>query len=852
MPHGTPQSGFSLQSLQPVDTPTMSSVPPSHAQTTTAQSVATRGDLVRLGQSGRPWEFLGPASQALAQAPQDHGIRFLAAANLARLGLKTLAAEQIAALPDVLHDHGDVRGLIAALSALPDDKVHDAIRLATARANLEACSARRWLTQHWDGWASALAEVNYYKSLDGNVVRRPVAAIPGELRACSGLFDHRTLAKNAATQLATSAQGHVEPVLIEGVDPPWVAREAWAATAKDMAGYRPWMLLLAADPNELLDGISLLDLREMLSDTRVELIAGSRASLDLEELLLKRADYALPKSILTIPTCRTRISPPLGSVLERVLVSQGASCDTLAVQVRAHYDGCDSKWWAARFEDAARGGRPLRVLIPTTRYSTFVKHAAEDLGSALTRLGCETKTMIEPDATSRFASVAYHREMAEFRPDLVVLINYPRSSLGDAIPAGVPVVCWLQDGMPHLFDASLGATQTGLDFLCGHLFPELFSKFGFDRSRAFAVPIVADAHKFHDGAPAADLVDKLACEVALVSHHSETPRAMHERLRREAASVPALVRAIDALWDDAQRVTASSASVPPHAALSQAVSSRLRDAFGQEPDAALHTRVLRQYALPVSDRLLRHETLAWAAEICARRGWRMHLYGRGWEKHPTLAGWARGELAHDESLRAAYRSASAHLHISMTTLAHQRVAECALAGGLMLCRLQRDALAGPKAAVEHVLLTREPDAVNEMGWLGYTVADHAETMAFASLRGRLGFPLTEPHLWIRPERAASLRAQAGTVSRAIDAGYLLGDLAELTFTTAEGLEACLLRSVSNHAWRTGASAMVRERVKREMTTDVLADRMVRFVTERLGGDRAMKRSGHSPCASEAA
>ena len=56
----------------------------------------------------------------------------------------------------------------------------------------------------------------------------------------------------------------------------------------------------------------------------------------------------------------------------------------------------------------------------------------------------------------------YLRAFAEFEPDLVVLINYTREQMKGSIPEGVPFVTWVQDAMPHLFDARLGAAQEAI------------------------------------------------------------------------------------------------------------------------------------------------------------------------------------------------------------------------------------------------------------------------------------------------------------------------------------------------------------------------------------------------------
>ena len=65
---------------------------------TGASGSVTRGQILALGQADRPWEFVGLAHRALAAHPSDAGVRFLLAANYAKLELRTAASEQIALL----------------------------------------------------------------------------------------------------------------------------------------------------------------------------------------------------------------------------------------------------------------------------------------------------------------------------------------------------------------------------------------------------------------------------------------------------------------------------------------------------------------------------------------------------------------------------------------------------------------------------------------------------------------------------------------------------------------------------------------------------------------------------------
>jgi hypothetical protein len=305
---------------------------------------------------------------------------------------------------------------------------------------------------------------------------------------------------------------------------------------------------------------------------------------------------------------------------------------------------------------------------------------------------------------------------------------------------------------------------------------------------------------------------------------------MHARLVREVAHAPSVAQTFERLYPDVEQAVFNASAAPATLHIQQAVEVRLREVLGHEPDQRTTTLVTRQYALPLADRMLRHQTLLWAAAIARRRGWRLAIHGRGWEKHPTLAEFARPELSHGEELRACYQAAAAHLHVAASTLTHQRVIECFLSGGLCLCRLHRDAISSARLNTQLALLARQPDVVDEAGaQIGYTIADHPEAMTLASTLAAAGYPYDGPVLWIPQARALSHGRFRGVLAPDQDPTFLLRDLSETTFSSQPQLESLLIRAVENPAWRSAVSEMVASRARAYLTHDALASRMIELV-----------------------
>jgi hypothetical protein len=275
-------------------------------------------------------------------------------------------------------------------------------------------------------------------------------------------------------------------------------------------------------------------------------------------------------------------------------------------------------------------------------------------------------------------------------------------------------------------------------------------------------------------------------------------------------------------------------SLAPAANVANIVAVTGRQTLGGQPDPRLLTMIQRTYAMPLVDRMLRHETVEWAAAIASRRGWRLSLYGRGWDLHPRLGQFARGEVAHGEMLREVYVGAAAHLHVSATALVHQRVLECFLSGGLCLTRVHRDGLSGPRTTMNQALLARGPDAENVERGLGYRVADHPEAMVFVSLVQRLGLGdaagVWDGRVWIPRAKADGLRRMGELIAQDHDANWLLGDLATLSFGTSAQLEERLQWAVEGGTERERWIDAVRRRIENHLTHDAMVARLVGALT----------------------
>ncbi|MCC6322139.1 MAG: hypothetical protein IT438_11970 [Phycisphaerales bacterium] len=825
-----------------------------------ARSVS-RGEVVALGQTGPPWTYIPVALQALRARPEDHELRFLLAAAFARLLLVTPAQHHLALLPDPVRTDPGVRALTTAVAQLPTDRITLAELEATCAANVAALSRSGGpsLVPRTAEWREQAARWQWLRAKDGNIVRRrvPDGGLDEQwigLVDVKGQVDALTLPHSTTSSAATG--GNTPPYILEGIDPPWLVSRVLRETPVAADGYQARVTIVQEDVLELLDGLAQVDLADVLGDPRVRVIVGPGAGQNLRDDLLSRLDRQLTGPGLSMSTVRTKAQPGVEACLQTALRAQAEEQRRLLARVQATYAGRDAAWWRDRLGNSLAHRSPLNILIPTCRFSTYIKHAAADLAAAFEGMGHRARVLIEPDDHAHLSDVGYLRTIAGFEPDLVVMINYARANINGlpkptgtaqppAIHPNIPYVMWLQDAMPHQLDARVGASMGPLDFIAGNLREECFQRFGYPRSRSLDATIVASGRKFHDRAPSPALRDRHTCDLAYVSHHSETPRAMHERKRREAASNPLLVDLIDRILPGIKPIADDPLREPISTRLRALIAASLRDRGGDHGNESLIAQLMHMYAMPMADRILRHRTLEWAAEICSRRNWRLHLYGRGWENHPMLASHARGELAHDEDLRASYHCAAAHLQVSAHTVIHQRIIECALSGGLPIMRAQNDDLsslefsAALHAAAAAQAESRGCDACDPFTlirgrWrrLGYSIAATQPARRVAALHRALGLP-EQLYLWLNSVHADKLAVGAALESLDIrperSLFSLFDDPAPSMFASRDQLERRLDLAINDRAWRTARARELRDRVRTSMTTEAFAERLLRLV-----------------------
>jgi len=629
------------------------------------------------------------------------------------------------------------------------------------------------------------------------------------------------------------------PLLLVGMDPPAALAKAADECVPRSSGFVPRLLVVEPNAHAALAALADLALRrgadavlDLLHAGNTHWMLGPGAHDRLAAYFAHHPHDHLPTGLHAAP------GPGPMAAAKRAAAIVADAADAQQRELRALLERLQQLQHTAHTAARLRDGSALRLLIITTRFSTYMRHAARDLAGALREAGHDATVLVEPDASTRMTRLSYAAAIADTPPDAIVLINYLRAQLGPIVPPSLPVVTWVQDAMPHLLAPGQGLRAQRNDFVAGLYYPELRTRLGFAPQRTLRHANPVSPTTFHDAPADRQQYAHLACDIAMATRHSQTPERFARDMAEGFGRGTPMARAADTIADGVGPLVdrAAERGVLITERLDTLTSDALRDALGATPSPEQLAVLRASLTLPLADLIYRQQAAAWAAAVAQRHGLRFHLYGPGWEDHPTLAPWARPELSHGEELRAAYNLAGVTIHASARVIAHQRLAEVAFSGGLPLVRRTTEDLDRSRSYLLHELLQdATPDACPlATRTAGFTIADHPKAMALAARYGRLGERLGVDGV-LAPS-PAELEGIASTepdmlLTTKDDPNALLVDLAQTTFATEEELEQRVLAAMDRGV-RRGLSRAIAARCRRKFGMDHFARALVALITGR--------------------
>ncbi len=788
-----------------------------------------------------PWQVT-PAIVAKLGDPTVMGMyrnemHVASAISLGRLGLRTAALE---ALDRCTHP---VKGVLAAsLASMPSDVVARDELFDALEENLGALPPRVGdrLRASLGTWREAMLRVRGFRTTSGVVV------LLRDDGVWTVFVDDPTIAG-----LITQGAPRDGPFYLDGFHAPVTVESLFRATRRRPGEVQARLVLMAGSPDEALTSLALRSMAGLLRSGCVEVWCDPDCPGRVRAEALSRFTCTLGW-VIAIPMPPGDGTRWTRGEAGRELAAVGEQQRAALTETRQRVDAWDSQQDPKTRWERFHAGREsrLRVFLLTSRYSTYVQHAAADAAAALNRLGCDAVVLKEPDEHSVLSSLGALAEVDRHRPDFVLLINTVRSQLRASLPDHIPVVTWIQDAMPHLFDERTGRDFGEHDFIVGHLHEELFTQFGFPRRRTLSTPVLASDIKFHDAPMSAQAGARFVCDIAYVSHQSETPEQFRDRVLSDTERESWTSRMLPHLFPQVVNA-ASNCDIfgqRLHDTLRDATVAALRAGMGTEPPARVLALALHTVARPLAERVLRQQIMGWAADLCDQKGWKLHVYGRGWDTHPRFARYARGALDHGDDLRAAYQCATLQLHAGLGGVHHQRVMECALSGGCTLVRLKAEDVrllecwAQNEVATQVDRATLRPAFPDRSDYFLCPIADHWQAAKVQSLYDRLGIPPQHDRVGqiaLHADQIQTPWAHRGGVPMPYEAAWLAGDPAESGFWDRQSFERVVTRVVESPSHRASLAQWQRDATKQHFSLSSFMHRMLGLLDDSMRDSAAM-------------
>lgn len=416
------------------------------------------------------------------------------------------------------------------------------------------------------------------------------------------------------------------------------------------------------------------DLAAAFDDARFAWYVGPGWADAIVDDLLARPTKMLPGAACWGGEPRDALRDAFPTIESRVTKARGA----LRAEIDAYYAGVSDADFVALFSE--NPPRRPRVLMVTSEFTSVLKYSTADSADAMRQLGWDVEVMLEAERWHAIGPSSIEAHIHAFRPDLLFQIDHLRYEWRGAIPDRLPFVCWVQDHLINLTSPVAGPTVGERDFVLTGAVYKYVERHGYPRrqcvdmakvSREPVVPVSWD----EDGE---DLLYVSNCAPSAASILFETSQRLGEIADARIQSI------YRAAAEQMTRLYAAGGAVRLDGEIRDIVRRCAGDGvLNAEGEQWLVDLLIQR----LNNALYRHQALEWAGQICDERGLKLGIYGSAWDKHPTLAKYARGNVEYGAALEELTRRSKILLQLEpYACFTHQRMLDALLAGGFTLIR----------------------------------------------------------------------------------------------------------------------------------------------------------------------
>jgi hypothetical protein len=324
---------------------------------------------------------------------------------------------------------------------------------------------------------------------------------------------------------------------------------------------------------------------------------------------------------------------------------------------------------------------PCRILVSTTLFSTAVQYYARDSAEALQDLGHEVRLWIEDNPLQKIGGAAKIREIASFKPDLVLLIDHFRfeSSL---YPPELAVATWIQDPLPWIMNSEAPKKLGDMDLIMNAFFssPEIRA-FGYPKEREVRAPIPVNIKRFEKIQENDVSLHKKNKDIIAFSNAGNPYKGFELFCKTFSSFINSDKKILVCLQTFFNDLYVESKNIRPIFTQKE-IEKKLSDSFNNfsmkinEKSLAI---LAFEFFFQVNQRILRSVPLEWIAD----EGFDLSIYGEEWLDHPKLKKYAEGR-AENSLLPSIIERSKITVGTNGYCSTHPRIGEAVFANSLYI------------------------------------------------------------------------------------------------------------------------------------------------------------------------
>ncbi|MCM8524881.1 MAG: hypothetical protein NE327_00060 [Lentisphaeraceae bacterium] len=333
------------------------------------------------------------------------------------------------------------------------------------------------------------------------------------------------------------------------------------------------------------------------------------------------------------------------------------------------------------------------MLIPSHASSTVVQYSVRDTAVMFEKEGWEVRIMHMKTDLSRWR---INKNINDFKPDIYLQVNHLRTEDTHFYPPDMMYITWVQDTVSYInnsenaqtWNEHVNSKKKRRDLIIGYV--GQVKEYGYQEDRLSECPMIVNQDIFKERELTPEEKAKYECDICFASNRSkETSLIVKEdlapKLEKYGFTEDILMSIHDHLWEyyRDEKTCVGYVQLEDKIIELPAVCA-LIEKLTKKDD---HDFVIQRIYWELNDVIYRHIVLEWIDEMGDKK---LHLYGRGWEKHPRFSKYARGIVQHGEELALAYQCAKHCLHLNSLECNHQRLTEILEAKGSPITRLSLD------------------------------------------------------------------------------------------------------------------------------------------------------------------